>query len=104
MGWRLLERGMRPSSLGPSRAASCEPRPELSVLEEASPEPSTSQFSPPRSLCPSPLFGSLLNSVEDGQHEDVGLAGLVVKVRLCHSRCGSSSAVLELLLEHGAGC
>jgi len=82
---RVLERSLRGE---PSRAASCEP------VDERCISPSPAQRSPPRSLCPSPCLR--LNMEEQ--------LSLAVALRLCRSRCGSSSAVLELTLDHSAEC
>lgn len=78
---RILERSLR----GPSRATSCEP-----------PEPfgqNSPRASPAPSLCPSP---SPRNVADD--------LSLRIFLRLCQSRCGSSSAVLELILDHSLEC
>jgi CRP-like cAMP-binding protein len=79
---RILERSLR----GPSRATSCEPTPR-------SPSPSPTPPTMTWQSCPSP---SPRGTVED--------LTLRVVLRLCQSRCGSSSAVLELLLDHSADC
>jgi len=96
---RLLERSLR----GPSRAASCEPVAEGSPEARKGPSPS-----PPRSLCPSPSptpgarrRGNSTSEAQDGMLEEMNL---VVRARICHRRCGSSSAVLELHLEHCKEC
>lgn len=76
---RLLERSIRAGEHSPSRGASCD-------LPSCDPSPRASP-------CPSPF--------PTGLTEELNLR---VSVRLCHSRCGSSSAVLELLLDHGPEC
>lgn len=67
-----------------SRAASCE-------LEDATPRGSSP--TPPHSACPSP-------SPRLRQEELI----LRIGVRLCQSRCGSSTAVMELTLDHHPEC
>merc|ERR1712217_721063 len=85
---RILERSVRGEA---SRAASCEPTDERSPSPQYyAPSPS---FSPAASLCQSPCL----------QNVDEQL-NLCIFLRLCRSRCGSSSAVLELILDHGADC
>jgi len=83
--FRILERSLR----GPSRAASCEPQESFRASPSASPTPFFSG-----SPCPSP-------SPTRGMMEDLSLS---VSIRLCTTRCGSSSAVLELVLDHSAEC
>jgi len=78
---RILERGLH----APSRAASCEPQ------ESTSPTPLPRCFSPTTSLCASPTPRS----------EEVTVC---IRARLCQTRCGSSSAVLALSLDHGPDC
>jgi len=82
---KILERGLRGE---PSRAASCEPGVERCL----SPTPAGRSAS--RS---SGLTDGLQSSAEER-------STLQVSVRLCRSRCGSSSAVLELVLDHGDEC
>lgn len=86
--YRILERSLR----GPSRAASCEPQDRFRGSPCMSPPP---QFpgSPSTSLCPSPS--------PRGVAEELNIR---ILLRLCHSRCGSSSAVLELTLDHSLEC
>lgn len=73
---RILERSLR----APSREESFQNSPRASP-------------SPPPSLCPSPT--------PRGTTEDLNLR---VLLRLCQTRCGSSSAVLELRLDHSPEC
>merc|ERR1712032_1273664 len=80
---RILERSVRGEA---SRAASCEP------TEERSPSPQ--YYSPSSSLSPSP-------TLRQNAEEQLNLC---IFLRLCRSRCGSSSAVLELTLDHAAEC
>jgi len=82
---RILERGLRDE--GPSRATSCEPPLVDGERGVSPPQLSYGGRSPsPRVL---------------GAEEQLNLR---IRLRLCQSRCGSSSAVLELTLDHHAGC
>jgi len=99
---RILERSLR----GPSRATSCEPQDTFrtdSIRESPCPSPPPlppppQQFlerasSPQSSLCPSPILRGCMEELNLG-----------VSVRTCQSRCGSSSAVLELVIDHSQDC
>lgn len=84
--WKILERGLRGE---PSRAASCEPGVERCI------SPCPAGCSTPRSL-------GHTDGLQQQSSEDP--LTLQVSLRLCWSRCGSSSAVLELTLDHSAEC
>lgn len=85
---RILERSMR----GSSRAASCEPLECFRSSPCMSPPPMFSG-SPQTSLCRSPS--------PKGVGEELNVC---VSLRLCQSRCGPSSAFLELILDHCQEC
>jgi len=83
---RLLERDL--SEQDQSRmVASC----ESSECTSLSPP----RCSPMPSLCPSPILQL---------HMEDPIVSLSVTLRLCRTRCGSSSAVLELSLDHFEDC
>lgn len=88
--FRILERSLR----GPSRATSCEPQDSFRSSPCPSPTPTQQQISSsPGSSCPSPSPRGLAEELNLGVH-----------LRLCQSRCGSSSAVLELIFDHCRDC
>lgn len=85
--FRILERTLR----GSSRATSCEPQDSFVGSPSPSPTPTITGLS--QSSCPSPSPRGLAEELNIGVH-----------LRLCQSRCGSSSAVLELVLDHCKDC
>lgn len=104
---RALTRSLRAER---SRAGSCEPPGEEScscspVPSPESPEPLQARPSPspPPGGSSGRGGGSPSACLTPRNTEDLILR-LDVSVRLCWSRCGSSSAVLELILDHHADC
>lgn len=99
---RQVKRILGHCSTGDGRVNTITSQSELSqtALEEASPQGNVSKTprrrfaSPPRSLCPSPTLWD----------QEESEPGFEVQLRLLTSRCGSSSAVAELTLDHLAGC
>lgn len=109
---RILERALNGGTCS-SRGASCEPPPSgvtevttpggrpnsrcqqgHAARPSFSPSPCPSPTYPCTALCPSPSPRAAAEEMRQP----------LVRVRLCASRCGSSSAVLELSLAHVPGC